>query len=441
MMARAKYLLAAGITDMKLRLNTLRQRRVFLNPHHLGVASAISIVFAILMSGCVTTTPGIRRASDLSYPSPFQGPGQPAVDRDSAKLLESAWSNLLMEQYGEARTEASRVAHLVQARLLLQQVDFEEEKPELVPRMTKLAEENPDYASAWLTLSVVAEATGDEIVALAAAQKGAQLWSNRRWQNRVDDLTARWVTDRITAAAELLDRGHSEGALERVEPAITLQPNNTEALLLKSRALIDLDKIDDAEHLLVQIEQSSEATWLVGRIAEQRRDWLTAMDVYESLPEDFPGRNQCLHKVRLQWRLEQQPPWVQRALTSDSITRADLAVLLIALAPEIELLEALQIPVLSDIVELPSQREILAVVRAGLIETDPVEPKFFPNRLITVEQFQRAVNRLAQILGVEAPTWCTEDGVVSSPCTVIPDQLNGQYALSVLAGLTGQREL
>ncbi|MCP4896490.1 MAG: hypothetical protein GY906_05895 [bacterium] len=411
-------------------------KRTRLRTERLLTATAI----AIMLTGCATTVRDSGTSTRIPWPSPASGPGRPTIDSTPEHAVTRGYSELAEGRTQKARSLALKASGTAQGDLLEHQIGLSQGASNLVPAIQEIADEHPSYAAVWITLSFAAEREQLEATALEAARAGAQLWRTGRWKDRVTELENRWVITRLESASQLLDAGESEQALETVDLALELQPDLREGQLLKARTMIELGRADDAEILLATLGGDTEATWLAGRIAEERNDWLTAMDLYESLPEDFPGLSDALHRARINWRIQHLPPYVQKAMASEELNREELAVLLVALAPDAEMVGSRPIPVLPDIVDLETQREILTAVRTGLIETDPLEPRFDPSRTVNSVQLQASAMRLAELVGTQSPMWCNDSpDMVSSSCISVPEKISGQFVVSLIVDLIRER--
>ena len=95
------------------------------------------------------------------------------------------------------------------------------------------------------------------------------------------------------------------------------------------------------------------------------------------------------------------------------------------LLPEANAVGGGQVPLLSDIVELPSQREVLTAVRIGLLDVDRVEHLFHPERVVDPDEVRYALDRLNTLLGRKPPDWCAEDGPESSDCIELTSPVSG----------------
>jgi tetratricopeptide (TPR) repeat protein len=426
-------------------------------------AAAISLVISAGCASAPATTPPTR----LDFPAPDTGPGRPDLSNADRDHIDKGWKALLNGDPASARAIASQAGANPAAELLTLQAAVAARSGDPVSGLERLTTAESEYAAAWLTLSVAAENTGVEGVALEAAARGVALWPDRRWLERERRLHQRFVGDRIDSARELYETEYPEAALEALQPALELDPENRDAVLVKARALIALDQPDRAEVALSILPRDPEVVRLSGSIAEARGDlsaamriysslpddpdamllaiaiaesqddWLTAMNLYTSLPDERPEKGLGLRRAKHRWRLSVMPEYVQEALDSLELERAQLAVVLVTLAPKVETSAGGQVPLLSDVMTLPSQNEILTATRLGLIDSDQFLHRFHPERAVTAGEVRSAVDNLARLLEVARPRWCADEPD-DQRCAVITEPISGEAVATIVIEMVTQ---
>ena len=425
-----------------------------------AIATAASAL--LLLNGCASA-PAVSPVVELPFPSPTSGPGHPELDRGAQRHLEDGWQSLLRGDSTGARSAASQSGSNSAATLLELQSTVIGNNRGTIQGLEELTASQPDYAAAWLTLSAAAEKADNEALALSAADRGAELWSKQRWVDRANNLHTLWVDNRIEEAGRLFDSDQPVEAIAALAPAMALEPGNRDAVLLKTRALVAVGQPDRAEAALSVLPQDRDVTLLAGNIAEARGDtdaairiysslqddpeatllavsiaesehnWQTAMDLYTSLPENHPEKAEGLGRAKLRWRISVMPTYVQDALTSQELERAQLAVLLLTLVPRVESLPGGEVPLLSDIVDMPSQREIITATRLGLLEVDQFDHRFYPNRLVTVDEARSAVSTLGSLLASEPPQWCRDE--TEDSCTQLATPISGEAVAVIVLNM------
>lgn len=429
-----------------------------------GGALALAIVGVLALAGCASAPPAAP-PERLPFPSPAEGPGAPELGTQAAKHLEAGWRSLARGDAAGARTGAAEAGANPASQLLELQARVVAGGPDPTPALAELAAENPEYAAGWLTLSAAAEAAREEATALEAAERGAELWPVKRWQERAQELRRRWIGDRVASAERLFGEGRPDAAVEALAPALAIEPDNRGALLVKARSLTALGELDRAEAALVGLPRDREVIMLAGdiaeargdssaairiyssleddpealleaiRLAEEDADWLTAMNLYGELPDRRPEKAPGLRAAKLRWRVSVMPEYVREALDADSLDRAGLAVILVSLAPRVATLPGGQVPLLSDIVDMPSQREILTAARLGLLDTDPLEPRFDPHRAVTPREVQTAVTRLGRLLDAAPPNWCKG---VAEGCVALEAPISGELVAEIVIDMVAE---
>lgn len=391
------------------------------------------VVLAAALVGCAPATRPVP-TTDLPFPSPLSGRGRPELARSESRSVERGWRELAEGDLAAASVAASEALPTAPARLLSAQVALLASQEEVVETLQALTRDVPDYAAAWATLSVAAERAGREVVAFEAAREAARLWRSGPWSSRFDDLRARWVERRAAEAAQRLPNAPEE-ALDLAERVLRLEPELEQVQLTRAQALIELGEIEQAAEALQGLPDVPEAHLVEGQLAEARGDWLAAMEAYRQLPEDHPERRRLVRSTALRWRMSVLPSYASDALASKALTRVELAVLAISLAPQLAVAPGGRVPVISDIVDLPSQREVITAVRLGILGIDQLERHFAPNRVATRTEVRRAMERIAELLDVSAPSWCGDDPVVGSGCTPLALPLTGRAVAEIMLAL------
>jgi tetratricopeptide (TPR) repeat protein len=400
-----------------------RNGRVRRSPERLRALSAARIITAAV--GVLLLAVPAATTVDVDLPGPLDGPGHPDLKRRDEKRIAKAVDRLRAGDLEDAAKVAGKAGEGPARRLLDLQIRMAGPAEPPVEDLEQLCAGQPGYAAAWATLTVAAERAGDEATALAAARRSGTLWPDSPWATAAEELERRWIDDRADEARSLSAAGRTDEALELVERALELEPSNRDSLLTKADLLIEDGRVEDADAILRAMRDDPGATIRRARIAERNGELSAAMALYTAVPAGMEDRDAALRRVQLAWRRQNLPTYVQEALASEQLTRAGLAVLLVGLLPEANAVGGGQVPLLSDIVELPSQREVLTAVRIGLLDVDRVEHLFHPERVVDPDEVRYALDRLNTLLGRKPPDWCAVDGPESSDCIALTSPVSG----------------
>ncbi len=364
-------------------------------------------------------------------PGPLDGPGHPELKKSSVKRINKAWAKFSAGDVSGARKALRKERDNPAGRLLGLQIDLTASPETALDGLIDLCTSHEDYAAAWVALTVAQEQTGDEDAALQSARHVSELWPDSRWAGKTAALEHDLITGRIDSARSRLADGDAQAALELAEEALKLDPENRSGRMVRAMALMELD-IEMAETALKDISDDPEARLLLAKLAEERGAYSVAMQYYQSLPEDTAGREEGLARVKLEWRRQNLPAYVQEALASDELTRAGLAAVLVGLVPEAHALGGGQVPLLSDILDTPSRKEILTVVRLGLMDIDALQHQFYPDRPVSPPETRRAVNGLCTLLAVAPPIWCSDPDVTQPGCIQLESPVGGKEVADVI---------
>jgi tetratricopeptide (TPR) repeat protein len=397
--------------------------------------AVIVLVLGVVFLWVVFALP-VEAKTRLDLPSPLSGPGVPVVKRSQEKKIERAWRELAAGNLIESDKRVQRARDAAAGQLLRFQIKLIDGKSDVVDELVSFCESYPDYAAAWLTLSIAAEDSGLEITALAAARRSALIWSDPPWGARAADLERRWVDDRIAKAERLLENGDSSAAMAELQAAKAVDPQGNDSALLEAKILISNDQLDQAQDRLADIATLPDALLLQGQIGEERGDWQDAMESYSSLPEDYPGRDVALNRAQTLWRMTLLPNYARAAMATENLTRGDLAVVLVSVLPRLETMAGGAVPVMSDIVDQPGQREIITVVRLGIMTADRRDHLFYPESEADLETVRQAVHKSRSLLGLPTPEWCTDRDVIGSGCLFIPSPTGGESVIDAVLDQT-----
>ena len=380
--------------------------------HVLGL---LLMTASLLFAGCRAAPDIARPTADMPFAPPHKGPGAPWVDSAVDRLLDRAWSEARNRQLESARLTAAKTSGAA-ASLLMLQLDLLEGSDVALERATELVGDHPQWASAWITTSIAAERLGDKAAALSAARQAATLWPRQRWQQRTSTLEERWIANPLDAAQAAIDQHQAGDAVATIQQVLEIEPAHTRAATLLASARLQLRQVDAARETIATLPQGPDRTLLEAKLLALEGDWLGAMQTLETLPPDNPERASLLRTARSRWRLANQPPYVQHALASEQLTRAELAVVLTATLPQITALATDAPPLLTDIMEERGREAILTVTALGILPADRLERLFHPSQKVTPDEVRRALTRLAVLLGT---SWCPDEGD-DDPCLTPP---------------------
>ncbi len=400
-------------------------------------AAAVLLGLALLVGpACQTGVPPPASTSGtqlvIDIPSPLTGPGREPIDSTERKAIAGAWADLLSGRTAEARAMVTRFAGSQTELLRLQLSLVEEPSAELQDRLESFTAEHPQYAAGWATLSTAAESMGDESKALEAARRSSRLWPSGPYSGRTDALQQRWINDRIERGKEILAGGQPMEALSMVEQALALNPDNQAGLLARAEALVSLEQGPEAEAALSSLGALPEALILRAEMASSQGRWQHAMDLLGALPDDHPDKDRSLRRAQLMWRISILPPHVHDAVNAQSVTRENLAVILLALVPSLEVKNGGTTPLMTDVIGLPSQRAILTAARLDIMSADRVDMLFHPQRTVTRVEAQSAIEAVSHLAGLSTPLWCPPGMSPVDGCILIQEPIKGMAVAEIL---------
>jgi hypothetical protein len=123
-------------------------------------------------------------------------------------------------------------------------------------------------------------------------------------------------------------------------------------------------------------------------------------------PKD-PRMADRLEAAKFRWRLSQLPRSVQEVAAKFELNKADLAVLLYWLVPDVRNSRPTAGRIATDVLDHPHQEEMVRVVNLGLMEVDPTLHRFFPGSPVRRSAGLRSLNEMLARFGRSVP--CLKD--------------------------------
>jgi hypothetical protein len=318
---------------------------------------------------------------------PLEGAPQ-EIDADRGDQLRDAWRALLERSDVEgARAAAAEILEsdpdLAPAQVLAAQADFAEGlHREVIERLVPVSDRAPAYAASQLLLGRAAEEAGDLPLAYAAYRAvGAR---NTRARQRLGEIHPRAVEILSNRLQEALRTGQIELAEQSLG-------------LLQSWAPSELTTLEGARALAIARGDQAAELSAVKNLAARRpedRDLLerraelelsvgdpgAGLQIIQELAAQYPndpGLAQALDMAKFRWRLSMLPRAVQEVAVKPDLKKADLAVLLYWLVPNVRYARPTSGRIATDVLDHPQQEPIVRVVNLGLMEVDSLH-RFSP---------------------------------------------------------------
>lgn len=318
---------------------------------------------------------------------PLEGSPE-TVDPDRGEQIHDAWRALLERSDVEgARTAAAEILEsdpdLAPAHVLAAQADFAEGlHRQVIDRLLPVSDRAPSYAASQLLLGHAAEETGDVPLAYAAYRAiGAR---NSRARQRLGELHPRAVEILSNRLQEAL-RG---GRLDEAEQSLGLLQSwaPSELTTLEGFRALAVARGDQAAELAAVknlAARKPEDRDLLERRAELELtvgDPGAGLQIVQDLAAQYPNDPelvQMLDMAKFRWRLSMLPRAVQEVAAKPDLDKADLAVLLYWLVPNVRYARPTAGRIATDVLDHPQQEAIVRVVNLGLMEVDSLH-RFSP---------------------------------------------------------------
>jgi tetratricopeptide (TPR) repeat protein len=393
-------------------------------------------VLLVLAAACRTAAPPPPR----QVPDPLPPPaGSAPLDQLQLRNVHAA---LAAAERGNSASAQRYLASLPTGHPVTQLVALEMRLVAGEPvnaEALALARAFPAYTAAW---EFALDATRRESRwenALEAVQHLEELQPSPRWSREAEATKTQAVRHLTGDAEALLAAGKPAAAVERARALLELVPSAEEARLVMVRGYLAMGEPRSAAGLVPALPDTPEGLRLKGAVAEALGQWELAQQLYMRLPKGAPDRCELLAEAAQHARLATAPPYVSLAMTSPQLTRGQLAAILVWEVPAVSQRARGPVAVFEDVVQVPEARDIVAVVRAGLMRGDAVTRRFRPRRPVSASELTDVLGRLAALLGGPQPVWCGGDG--GAACLQRPSgTLSGEETARLVRRAAGEGE-
>jgi tetratricopeptide (TPR) repeat protein len=248
---------------------------------------------------------------------------------------------------------------------------------------TEAHEASGDVESAWKSL----RASASESPRLAAVR-------GRIEERRVEGLVA---AARLEAA-----EGRGEEARRILSRLVVEHPRRAEGYLAFSETALlgkdvdgalaslrrGLDVVPDRGRLLEEI----------AKVASDAGRWQEALEAAEEIGKRDPARLDWVEGVRARWSAANAPEPVRKALDSGRLSRAELALLLWWLVPELRAVSLEEPPIATDVVDRPDKGYLIRALALGLWSVDPINHALHPDQAVGRRELGAILSKLATTL-------------------------------------------
>ncbi|MFP5287062.1 MAG: tetratricopeptide repeat protein, partial [Thermoanaerobaculia bacterium] len=274
-----------------------------------------------------------------------------------------------------------------------------------VERLLAVSDEMPQYVASQLVLGRAAERLGDVPLAYSAYRKIAA--RNQRAFQKVGELHPRALEIVSNRLQEALRQSQWDEAEKHLSLLRAWAPS--EARTLEGARALAVSRGDRIAELAAVKELAAQRPGeraLIERRAELELavgDPGAGLQIIQELAAEDPRDPVLAEKLsaaKFRWRMSLLPRHVQDVAAKPELTKADLAVLLYWLIPNVRYGRPTAGRIATDVLEHPRQEEIVRVVNLGLMDVDPTLHRFSPGsparRSVALRSLALVLSRFAQ---------------------------------------------
>jgi tetratricopeptide (TPR) repeat protein len=362
------------------------------------------VLLAVLSSACAKpVVRGPSEADDYVRPTWPVGELRPAESRE----IEKAWLDL---QVGRTRPAEARLLKVLRRQ------------PGLLPAETALAyvrlragrldeaakgfegvlQRRPEDLSALVGAAATASRKGDGEAALKALRVAAQVSpDNPLVRRRLSEVRLQVTERRVGDAREAIQAGSIEKAVEAYQAALQAAPELAGARLELANLLVSQGKAAEAAALLEADPQGDRAVLMrLGEILVELTEHNRALEAYRRVLARDPRDEEAQQKsraVREALELLQMPQEYRRISVAETISRADLAAIVLVKVTALGRLQAGPAKVAIDISGSWARDHIIRALALEILDVYP-NHTFQPLATVRRGDLARAVQRVLDLL-------------------------------------------
>jgi hypothetical protein len=382
----------------------------------------IALLLPLALAACVESRPAVHPApppeSDAAANlrrehayllNPMEGYAQ-NVDPGRRERMERAYDALVTTgSVVPARQTAAELLSvapsLAPAKVLAAQVDFAEGNYQaVVMRLLPVGDAQANYTASQLLLGRAAELAGDLPLAYSAYRAIAT--RNAKAFERTGDLHARALSalgDRLQKNLRAAVPGDDHLAEAQRQLALLEAWGPGELPTLEGARAVAVAR-HDAKAELEAVKGLSARQANDRELLDRRADLElevgdpgAGLKIVQDLAEHHPEDAALKDKVRIakfRWHVSLLPADVREVVKKPELNRADLAVLLYWLVPQVRYGKTNAGRIATDILDHPHREEIVHVVNLGLMDVDPTLHRFSPTAPLRRGAALRTLGRL-----------------------------------------------
>lgn len=403
---------------------------------NLFLSAALVIAIAIALSSCAPAP------APLVIPAPQAGDRyllDPRIGYDiqptpaSAKRFAEAWRAILGGDYTTARKRLDDIrskepgyvpVQLAEAAIALRQGKTDAARP----TVERILGKRPRYIAAEVYAAEIDIAEKrpreayDRYRDLASRPNAPDIVAGR-----IAELRATLFDQLFSAAAAAPD----DEAVRLLREALAINPSAGAARILLMQKLVGQHKYDEARTEIEPILNSgdvdrTEVQEALAEIDMNRGRYEAAIARYERLSKRDRRFAVRLDEIKRQYAEANMPPQFRRAIESEAITRADLAVLMYWKVASVRFASNMAAPpIATDIGEAPDRDEIVRAMALGIYQVDPVTRRVGPYTPVNAAALTRIAARLLTMRGAACTRGAGNDPQkVLAACAVVDPVVN-----------------
>lgn len=373
-----------------------------------GTALRSALAAFALVTGCASTAPAVREPlaaeGRFALRDPRQGASELVLSRRQGRTLDQAMTALRRNELAKAEklftSESASPFRLGVVYVALEAGRLDEARQ----RLDDLMRNRPELPAALEARADLLAVSGDLRSALDDYRATQRLLpGDERVKTRVEEIRNELISERTSEADDALEKGDLVAARRAALAIVELDPTAPTGYQILANAAEVGGQLEDAYVWAVKARahEPTDAEWteVVADLAMKTRRFSEAVALFDELAAREPSFRSRAEQARLEFEIQNLPDHAQKAARSSRLTRAQFAVLLWGLVPEIRELSGPQVTeVAVDVVDRTDRAQLLRAVSLGFFSVSKETHRMGAELPVTRAELAALLKRLASLL-------------------------------------------
>ena len=263
---------------------------------------------------------------------------------------------------------------------------------------------------------------------------------DERYRNRIAQLREAFVASLRDEAEPALERGDLPSARRSALALVEVDPDSPAGYSILALAALAEGKLEDAwaaaRAAHERAPDDAEVTETLAALAMKTARFAEAESLYGELAKNDPSMVEKQAAARLEFQVQNLPPFSRKAAEAQRVTRAQLATILVTLVPEVASARVLPgADVATDILDRPERNALVRAIALGFFSVSRETHRVGADVAVSRAEMPAHLRRVAALHG-DPDDDCLATAASLATCGILPEtasrQLSGREAFAAI---------